>query len=508
MSTLKVNHIIPFSTNEITMVSASLTGSITNADSASYALTASFIPGATSASYVELSNVDGFTDYSSSVNNSISDVRDLIAPAIFTTIPTTLTSSVFQTLIVSGSNFDSEAISYVLDSNGTRRNPTTSARTSTKNITLTFSGSDALSAVLDPYSVVVENGSGLSATKTDIFNISVSPVWETEAGLLGTINAGEYITASFFVSASDADGTQPTYSIVSGALPQGLTFVTSSGEITGSSIIPADSDNAVTGSGVNFNFTISATDNTYTVPRSFYINKQWVFGSQALPYESALWIRDNLGYNTAEYNDFYWIDLGNGQGASYVYCIMDADVDGGGWMVWYGTPSGNTSDTYRASADRQDTSSVPITGNYSLNYARRSGLTAICSENKTLLYRGSNSWLRYTGYQWNSTNHNSGNYNFEFTTDCTTSNGTTDGSIRVGLINYNNSGGGDYGIGVNSLDHHSNGYYHLNGGCSSQYLYQYGSGYKSNTGISGFGNATAGCTNDDSNDFGFLIAQK
>jgi hypothetical protein len=54
MSILKVNSIIPFSTNEITMVSASLSGSITNATSASYAQTA------TSASYALRAEEGGF----------------------------------------------------------------------------------------------------------------------------------------------------------------------------------------------------------------------------------------------------------------------------------------------------------------------------------------------------------------------------------------------------------------------------------------------------------------
>jgi hypothetical protein len=210
-------------------------------------------------------------------------------------------------------------------------------------------------------------------------------------------------------------------------------------------------------------------------------------------------------------NDFYYINLPT-IGPTLVYCILDPAVDGGGWMVLWGAAIGDTNYGYSFSASRDDTSNSPINGFYSLSYAKRSAINSICTENKTLVYAGSNSnWLRFDGYIWDSNSHTSGNFRFEFNSSLVTSNGTVDSSIEVGLTNYGVTTGGDFGIAINTngLDHHStSSYYNLNNGCNSMYLYQYASGYKVNTGLSGWYSATAGCTSDNSNDLPLLVAMK
>lgn len=210
-------------------------------------------------------------------------------------------------------------------------------------------------------------------------------------------------------------------------------------------------------------------------------------------------------------NDFYYINLPT-IGPTLVYCILDPAVDGGGWMVLWGAAIGATNYGYSFSASRDDTSTSPINGFYSLSYAKRSAINSICTENKTLVYAGSNSnWLRFDGYIWDSNSHTSGNFRFEFNSSLVTSNGTVDSSIEVGLTNYGVTTGGDFGIAINTngLDHHNTGsYYNLNSGCVNMYLYQYASGYKVNTGLSGWYSATAGCTSDNSNDLPLLVAMK
>jgi hypothetical protein len=177
----------------------------------------------------------------------------------------------------------------------------------------------------------------------------------------------------------------------------------------------------------------------------------------------------------------------------------------------WGAAQGATNYTYSFSASRDDTLNSPINGFYSLSYAKRSAINSICTQNKTLVYAGSNSnWLRFDGYIWNSNSHTSGDFRFEFNSSLVTSNGTVDSSVEVGLTNYGVGGGGDFGIAINTdgLDHHSGSYYNLNNGCGNMYLYQYAAGYKVNTGLSGWYSTTAGCTSDNENDLPLLVAMK
>lgn len=223
------------------------------------------------------------------------------------------------------------------------------------------------------------------------------------------------------------------------------------------------------------------------------------------PGTSAAQIKSVTGTNT---NGIYYITLGN-VGVQPVYCIMDSAVSGGGWMVLWGTPSGSTTFTVRFSADRNNQLITdPIADNYSLNYANRSGVRAICSQTQSLVYISNSGWMRLSGYIWNSSSHSAGNYLFESTVSAVTSNGTTDASVAMGTINYNNGNGGDLGISSTTLDHHSTDYYNLNSGCSPMYLYQYGAGYKVNTSFSGWSNATNSCSAAYTNDIGFLVAMR
>jgi hypothetical protein len=215
----------------------------------------------------------------------------------------------------------------------------------------------------------------------------------------------------------------------------------------------------------------------------------------------------SLGITT---NGYYYINLPT-VGPTLIYCILDPAVDGGGWMVLWGAAQGSTDYTYSFSANRDDTSNLPINGFYSLSYAKRSAINALCTQNKTLVYAGSNSnWLRFDGYMWNSNSHTSGDFRFEFNSSLVTSNGTVDSSVKVGLTNYNVGAGGDFGIAINTdgLDHHSGSYYNLNGGCVNMYLYQYYSGYKVNTALSGWYNQTSGCNYSNSNELPLLVAMK
>jgi hypothetical protein len=91
---------------------------------------------------------------------------------------------------------------------------------------------------------------------TVLNNINEPPVWTTAAGNLGSVTSGA--ATSFTLVATDPNSDTITYSIVSGALPTGLTMTTS-GVISGTT----------TSSGT-YNITVRATDiNAGTTDRAF-----------------------------------------------------------------------------------------------------------------------------------------------------------------------------------------------------------------------------------------------
>jgi len=250
--------------------------------------------------------------------------------------------------------------------------------------------------------------------------------------------------------------------------------------------------------------------------RRFNIQELVLDGSsQELAGTSALEIKNLTGTND---DGYYWINLGNGQGPQEVYCIMNGAVDGGGWMMLWSAPTGvSMSTSTRFTANRQSlpTTSMPY-NLYSLDYGRRSGVKAICTQNQTLFYAGVNNWLRAAGTLWNSATHNnnSGQFRFRFNSSCVTSNGTTDTSISLGATNYGIDGGtpgGDMGIDTrsNGFDNHaSTSYYFLNSSCVNHYLYQYGYGYKVNTGLSGWWTNTTSCSSVNTNSLAFAVLMR
>ncbi len=109
------------------------------------------------------------------------------------------------------------------------------------------------------YFLRVENNDGLAVRSgSALLTVSDAPAWQTAAGSLGTVGAGE--SMSFTVSATNATA----YAVQSGSLPGGASLNTSTGAITGT-------ESGAT-QDTTYNFTIRATDaQAQTADRAFSI---------------------------------------------------------------------------------------------------------------------------------------------------------------------------------------------------------------------------------------------
>ena len=166
-----------------------------------------------------------------------------------------------QTIVITGSNFNSGATVTFLGSAGADFAASTVTVDNGNQITAVAPKSSFLNAQ-EPYSVKVENTSGLSATLASQINVDNAPNWQTASGSLGNVIEGG--SANFTVSATDPDSDTVSYSettsVLSGA---GFSLNSSTGAITGTA-------NAVS-SDTTSTFTLRATAGSKTADRSFNI---------------------------------------------------------------------------------------------------------------------------------------------------------------------------------------------------------------------------------------------
>ena len=232
-----------------------------------------------------------------------------------------------QTIVITGSSFDSTATAVLVNSSNQNVSPTTSTRNSSSQITIVFSGSDTLSTDAGPYGVKVTNGTGLSSTLDAAVSLDNQPTWSTSAGSLGTVYE-DVAMSTITVAATDPEGESLSYSVTSGALPTGLSLGSANGQITGTPNV----NDTYNSSGVTHNFTITADDGTgNTTPRAFSILRKWNDGStSALAAASATSLYSQTGIET---NGTYWIDFGGSAGAQQIYCLMGSGYGSTKWMV-------------------------------------------------------------------------------------------------------------------------------------------------------------------------------
>ena len=116
------------------------------------------------------------------------------------------------------------------------------------------------------FTIIATNPQEKSSERTFSISIedNVAPVWQTPAGLLITDLAGTPF--SFVLTATDANNTPITYEIVSGTLPEGVTFNPTTRTLAGN--LPAVETDTT------FSVTIGASDGAIRVDRAFSFRSQ------------------------------------------------------------------------------------------------------------------------------------------------------------------------------------------------------------------------------------------
>jgi len=166
-----------------------------------------------------------------------------------TSLSTSSLPNINNTVVITGTNFASNVtVQFRKSNNIDLLNAKSVVRTSATSLTVTRP--DIISPADAPFDLVVTNpDTGYSVTSTDSITVGSSPVWVTLADALGTFAINTSVSTS--IQATDSDGgSSVTYSIISGALPTGLSLNSNTGAITGTTGSSSESAS----------FTVRATD--------------------------------------------------------------------------------------------------------------------------------------------------------------------------------------------------------------------------------------------------------
>ena len=173
-------------------------------------------------------------DVSAGALKKVTQTNLLNFPTVSSVSPTSVVSgdgSGNHTFTITGSGFTG-ATANLLDDSGN----TVTFDSQTVDSDTQITGVIAKSSVLnsgEPFDVRVAASSGLASVLTNQINVDAQPVFQIAAGSLGTIANGARSGLSFGLIAHDPESTTVTYAHVSGTLPAGLSFNTTTGTLSG-----------------------------------------------------------------------------------------------------------------------------------------------------------------------------------------------------------------------------------------------------------------------------------
>ena len=324
-----------------------------------------------------------------------------------------------QTVVITGSGFNSGATVTFVGNAGTDFNATTTTVDSSTQITAVAPKTSFLNAQ-EPYGVKVENSSGLSGILVSQINVDTDVSWTTSAGSLGSVQDASTGT-HFTVVATDTDGDTITYSITAGSLPGGLSLNTATGAISGN---PDD----VTGDTTS-TFTLRASTTNSTADREFSIT-----------------------VTTSPYSADFLVIAGGGGGGTGQFGDQGGGGGAGGYRNSYNseTSGGNSSSESSLTFNPGTVYTVTVgSGGGSSSQGNSSSLSG--SDISTISSVGGGRGATNNGSQQGQNGGNGGSGGGSASADITVSGGSatsgqgSNGGGRSGWNNHSSAGGGGAG---------------------------------------------------------------
>ena len=231
-----------------------------------------------------------------------------------------------QTLVVTGSNFQSGGVISFIGNDSSSFNATSTTFNSATQVTAVAPKSSFVNSK-EPYDIKITNADGKSAVLENVINVDNAPNWSTASGSVGNVLESTTIS-TIQLSATDPEGDSVTFSETTSNLNGIGLSLSSSGAITGA--VGAVSGNTTTA------FTVRATAGSKTTDRNFTITIANIT-TQAL-----LWDANNLtGSSTFPSSN------GNGLGGlSPNTAISFTNVHGSSGTMAHGNYLRDSSDTW------------------------------------------------------------------------------------------------------------------------------------------------------------------
>ena len=168
-----------------------------------------------------------------------------------------------QTFVITGTNFTSGGTISFLGNAGTDFNASSTTIDSGTQITAVAPKS-SFNNTNEPYKIKFTSANGVTGqSATGLISVDTSPTWSTASGQVGGLIYKNVAMTNTTLLATDPDSDAIAYSILSGALPTGLSL-SSGGVISGTPTPTISSD-------TTYNFTTRATANSKTTDRAFNI---------------------------------------------------------------------------------------------------------------------------------------------------------------------------------------------------------------------------------------------